>query len=168
MNWPGFHLHWRQVRKVAGVVIFRSSATVYFANAELYEEALGKKVRACVHTHTHSSNFCAINSSAELKKKPHFWLTNYWPNISPIHTSPPWQTLFKTSSHHFSSRLSFLWNLCLNPRPAPPPPPPSSASSASSSSSVTSGETEWGKLQDGWQKVEVGWLRRGVRIRKER
>lgn len=46
LNWPGFHLTWLQVRKVAGVVIFRSSCTLYFANAELYEQALGKKVRA--------------------------------------------------------------------------------------------------------------------------
>lgn len=34
---------YNQVRKVPGVVIFRSSATLYFANAELYEGALAKK-----------------------------------------------------------------------------------------------------------------------------
>ncbi len=33
-----------QVREVSGITIFRSSATMYFANAELYLEALKKKV----------------------------------------------------------------------------------------------------------------------------
>ncbi len=33
-----------QVREVPGITIFRSSATMYFANAELYLEALEKKV----------------------------------------------------------------------------------------------------------------------------
>ena len=33
-----------QVREVPGITIFRSSATVYFANAELYLEALKQKV----------------------------------------------------------------------------------------------------------------------------
>ncbi|KAM6924622.1 solute carrier family 26 member 6 isoform 2-T2 [Xenentodon cancila] len=32
-----------QVKQVPGVLIFRSSATLYFANAEMYQEALGKK-----------------------------------------------------------------------------------------------------------------------------
>ncbi|XP_077457641.1 solute carrier family 26 member 6 [Stigmatopora argus] len=32
-----------QVREVPGILIFRSSATLYFANAEMYQEALGKK-----------------------------------------------------------------------------------------------------------------------------
>ncbi|XP_077580447.1 solute carrier family 26 member 6 [Stigmatopora nigra] len=32
-----------QVREVPGIMIFRSSATLYFANAEMYQEALGKK-----------------------------------------------------------------------------------------------------------------------------
>ncbi|XP_054602323.1 solute carrier family 26 member 6 isoform X1 [Nothobranchius furzeri] len=32
-----------QVRQVPGILIFRSSATLYFANAEMYQEALGKK-----------------------------------------------------------------------------------------------------------------------------
>ncbi|XP_075882279.1 solute carrier family 26 member 6-like [Nelusetta ayraudi] len=45
---PGTDLYrpvdeYNQVRKVPGVVIFRSSATLYFANAELYEGALAKK-----------------------------------------------------------------------------------------------------------------------------
>ncbi|XP_029013302.1 solute carrier family 26 member 6-like [Betta splendens] len=32
-----------QVRQVPGIAIFRSSATLYFANAEMYQDALGKK-----------------------------------------------------------------------------------------------------------------------------
>ncbi|XP_034447744.1 solute carrier family 26 member 6-like [Hippoglossus hippoglossus] len=32
-----------QVRQVPGILIFRSSATLYFANAEMYQDALGKK-----------------------------------------------------------------------------------------------------------------------------
>ncbi|XP_067447772.1 solute carrier family 26 member 6 [Thunnus thynnus] len=32
-----------QVKKVPGVLIFRSSATLYFANAEMYQDALGEK-----------------------------------------------------------------------------------------------------------------------------
>nr|XP_046253622.1 solute carrier family 26 member 6 isoform X2 [Scatophagus argus] len=32
-----------QVRQVPGILIFRSSATLYFANAEMYQNALGKK-----------------------------------------------------------------------------------------------------------------------------
>uniref|UniRef100_A0A3Q2PSD7 Solute carrier family 26 member 6 n=1 Tax=Fundulus heteroclitus TaxID=8078 RepID=A0A3Q2PSD7_FUNHE len=34
-----------QVRQVPGVLIFRSSATLYFANAEMYQEALGEKAK---------------------------------------------------------------------------------------------------------------------------
>ncbi|KAM6983046.1 LOW QUALITY PROTEIN: solute carrier family 26 member 6 [Tautogolabrus adspersus] len=34
---------YNQVRKVPGMLIFRSSATLYFANAEMYQEALGRK-----------------------------------------------------------------------------------------------------------------------------
>ncbi|XP_073325629.1 solute carrier family 26 member 6 isoform X1 [Pagrus major] len=34
---------YNQVRPVPGVLIFRSSATLYFANAEMYQDALGKK-----------------------------------------------------------------------------------------------------------------------------
>lgn len=37
----------RQVREVPGITIFRSSATIYFANAELYLEALKQKVHIC-------------------------------------------------------------------------------------------------------------------------
>ncbi|XP_059190071.1 solute carrier family 26 member 6-like isoform X2 [Centropristis striata] len=32
-----------QVKRVPGILIFRSSATLYFANAEMYQEALGEK-----------------------------------------------------------------------------------------------------------------------------
>lgn len=35
-----------QVNLVPGILIFRSSATLYFANAEMYQDALGAKVRA--------------------------------------------------------------------------------------------------------------------------
>ncbi|XP_060912615.1 solute carrier family 26 member 6 isoform X2 [Labrus mixtus] len=34
---------YNQVRKVPGILIFRSSATLYFANAEMYQDALGRK-----------------------------------------------------------------------------------------------------------------------------
>ncbi|XP_069382577.1 solute carrier family 26 member 6-like [Paralichthys olivaceus] len=34
---------YNQVRPVPGILIFRSSATLYFANAEMYQDALGKK-----------------------------------------------------------------------------------------------------------------------------
>ncbi|KAM7412292.1 hypothetical protein PAMA_021985 [Pampus argenteus] len=34
---------YNQVRQVPGVLIFRSSATLYFANAEMYQDALGEK-----------------------------------------------------------------------------------------------------------------------------
>lgn len=33
-----------QARQIPGITIFRSSSTVYFANAELYLEALKEKV----------------------------------------------------------------------------------------------------------------------------
>lgn len=35
-----------QVNEIPGVVIFRSSATLYFANAEMYQDALAEKVRS--------------------------------------------------------------------------------------------------------------------------
>ncbi|KAI4823521.1 hypothetical protein KUCAC02_012104, partial [Chaenocephalus aceratus] len=34
---------YNQVKRVPGILIFRSSATLYFANAEMYQEALGEK-----------------------------------------------------------------------------------------------------------------------------
>lgn len=39
-----FYLNIFQAREVPGLTIFRSSATVYFANAELYLDALKEKV----------------------------------------------------------------------------------------------------------------------------
>ncbi|XP_053280654.1 solute carrier family 26 member 6 [Pleuronectes platessa] len=36
---------YKQVRQVQGILIFRSSATLYFANAEMYQDALGKKIQ---------------------------------------------------------------------------------------------------------------------------
>uniref|UniRef100_A0A6Q2ZBG7 STAS domain-containing protein n=1 Tax=Esox lucius TaxID=8010 RepID=A0A6Q2ZBG7_ESOLU len=35
-----------QVKEIPGIVIFRSSATLYFANAEMYQDALADKVRS--------------------------------------------------------------------------------------------------------------------------
>lgn len=40
-----------QVQEVPGITIFRSSATVYFANAELYLEALKEKVETIISGH---------------------------------------------------------------------------------------------------------------------
>lgn len=37
-----------QAKEISGITIFRSSATIYYANAELYQEALLEKV----HKHT--------------------------------------------------------------------------------------------------------------------
>uniref|UniRef100_A0A8D3CCA2 SLC26A/SulP transporter domain-containing protein n=1 Tax=Scophthalmus maximus TaxID=52904 RepID=A0A8D3CCA2_SCOMX len=34
---------YNQVRQVPGILVFRSSATLYFANAEMYQDAVGKK-----------------------------------------------------------------------------------------------------------------------------
>uniref|UniRef100_A0A6Q2XGV2 STAS domain-containing protein n=1 Tax=Esox lucius TaxID=8010 RepID=A0A6Q2XGV2_ESOLU len=38
-----------QVKEIPGIVIFRSSATLYFANAEMYQDALADKVRSNIH-----------------------------------------------------------------------------------------------------------------------
>uniref|UniRef100_A0A669CCK1 SLC26A/SulP transporter domain-containing protein n=1 Tax=Oreochromis niloticus TaxID=8128 RepID=A0A669CCK1_ORENI len=48
--------------QVPGILIFRSSATLYFANAEMYQDALNSKVR------THISLTEASNQSLTLKK----------------------------------------------------------------------------------------------------
>ncbi|XP_061636615.1 solute carrier family 26 member 6 isoform X3 [Phyllopteryx taeniolatus] len=45
---PNTEVYWpledtNHVREVPGILIFRSSATLYFANAEMYQDALGKK-----------------------------------------------------------------------------------------------------------------------------
>uniref|UniRef100_A0A671XQ54 Solute carrier family 26 member 6, like 1 n=1 Tax=Sparus aurata TaxID=8175 RepID=A0A671XQ54_SPAAU len=52
-NVPGTELYvdmetHKEAREIPGVTIFRSSATVYFANAELYLEALKEKVYTCM------------------------------------------------------------------------------------------------------------------------
>ncbi|MEQ2219616.1 hypothetical protein XENOCAPTIV_020835, partial [Xenoophorus captivus] len=39
-----------QAKQVPGILIFRSSATLYFANAEMYQEALGEKVTTQTQT----------------------------------------------------------------------------------------------------------------------
>uniref|UniRef100_A0AAQ5Y9N2 STAS domain-containing protein n=1 Tax=Amphiprion ocellaris TaxID=80972 RepID=A0AAQ5Y9N2_AMPOC len=67
---------YNQVRHVPGIVIFRSSATLYFANAEMYQDALGEKVRkhsGMPHLHTETTpitirlfhSFLVINSSPQ-------------------------------------------------------------------------------------------------------
>lgn len=43
-----------QTREIPGITIFRSSSTVYFANAELYLEALKEKV--CFESFLHFLN----------------------------------------------------------------------------------------------------------------
>uniref|UniRef100_A0A6Q2YJZ4 STAS domain-containing protein n=1 Tax=Esox lucius TaxID=8010 RepID=A0A6Q2YJZ4_ESOLU len=42
-----------QVKEIPGIVIFRSSATLYFANAEMYQDALADKVRSNVSQQQH-------------------------------------------------------------------------------------------------------------------
>jgi hypothetical protein len=42
-----------QVREIPGITIFRSSSTVYFANADLYLEALKEKVNTLDHIRIH-------------------------------------------------------------------------------------------------------------------
>lgn len=43
------NLTYPQAREVPGVKVFRSSATMYFANAELYSDMLKQRVRPGVH-----------------------------------------------------------------------------------------------------------------------
>uniref|UniRef100_A0A3Q4N9S9 Solute carrier family 26 member 6 n=1 Tax=Neolamprologus brichardi TaxID=32507 RepID=A0A3Q4N9S9_NEOBR len=62
---------YHQVQNMPGILIFRSSATLYFANAEMYQEALNSKHTTATHTHTEKKKqpntscrrFRAINSS---------------------------------------------------------------------------------------------------------
>uniref|UniRef100_A0A671YXR5 Solute carrier family 26 member 6 n=1 Tax=Sparus aurata TaxID=8175 RepID=A0A671YXR5_SPAAU len=59
---------YNQVRPVPGILIFRSSATLYFANAEMYQESLGKKVRTHTHTHTHTEGDNGTSHSLKCQK----------------------------------------------------------------------------------------------------
>ncbi|KAM4570601.1 solute carrier family 26 member 6 [Fundulus diaphanus] len=54
-----------QVKQVPGVLIFRSSATLYFANAEMYQEALGEKSGIDI------TKILSIKKKLEAKRKRH-------------------------------------------------------------------------------------------------
>ncbi|KAM3618162.1 uncharacterized protein V6R79_016556 [Siganus canaliculatus] len=54
-----------QVKEVPGIVIFRSSATLYFANAEMYESALARK------TGINITKLLSAKKKLEAKKKRH-------------------------------------------------------------------------------------------------
>uniref|UniRef100_A0A7N6AMR6 SLC26A/SulP transporter domain-containing protein n=1 Tax=Anabas testudineus TaxID=64144 RepID=A0A7N6AMR6_ANATE len=45
MNPHTYNFALKMTQQVPGIFIFRSSATIYFANAEMYQDALGKKVK---------------------------------------------------------------------------------------------------------------------------
>ncbi|XP_041858946.1 solute carrier family 26 member 6 isoform X2 [Melanotaenia boesemani] len=54
-----------QAKQVPGILIFRSSATLYFANAEMYQEALGKKSGIDI------MKFLSAKKKLEAKRKRH-------------------------------------------------------------------------------------------------
>uniref|UniRef100_A0A672GGY2 STAS domain-containing protein n=1 Tax=Salarias fasciatus TaxID=181472 RepID=A0A672GGY2_SALFA len=54
-----------QVRQVPGILIFRSSATLYFANAEMYQDALGEKSGIDI------TKILSARKKLEAKKKRH-------------------------------------------------------------------------------------------------
>ncbi|KAM4736770.1 solute carrier family 26 member 6 isoform 2-T2 [Anableps anableps] len=54
-----------QAKQVPGVLIFRSSATLYFANAEMYQEALGEKSGVDI------TKILSIKKKLEVKRKRH-------------------------------------------------------------------------------------------------
>ncbi|XP_057685938.1 solute carrier family 26 member 6 [Corythoichthys intestinalis] len=54
-----------EVREVPGILIFRSSATLYFANAEMYQDALGKKFGCDI------TKILSAKKKLEAKKKKH-------------------------------------------------------------------------------------------------
>ncbi|KAK2851156.1 hypothetical protein Q5P01_007432 [Channa striata] len=54
---------YNQVRQVPGIFIFRSSATLYFANAEMYQDALGKKCGIDI------TKFLSAKKKLEAKRK---------------------------------------------------------------------------------------------------
>ncbi|KAL3063916.1 hypothetical protein OYC64_000272 [Pagothenia borchgrevinki] len=56
---------YNQVKRVPGILIFRSSATLYFANAEMYQEALGEKSGINI------TKFLSAKKKLEAKRKRH-------------------------------------------------------------------------------------------------
>ncbi|KAI3357252.1 hypothetical protein L3Q82_015701 [Scortum barcoo] len=54
-----------QLRQLPGILIFRSSATLYFANAEMYQNALGKKAGIDI------TKILSVKKKLEAKKKRH-------------------------------------------------------------------------------------------------
>uniref|UniRef100_A0A7N6B3R0 SLC26A/SulP transporter domain-containing protein n=1 Tax=Anabas testudineus TaxID=64144 RepID=A0A7N6B3R0_ANATE len=54
-----------QVKQVPGIFIFRSSATIYFANAEMYQDALGKKCGVDI------TKLLSAKKKLEAKRKRH-------------------------------------------------------------------------------------------------
>ncbi|KAK1897738.1 Solute carrier family 26 member 6 [Dissostichus eleginoides] len=56
---------YNQVTRVPGILIFRSSATLYFANAEMYQEALGEKSGIDI------TKFLSAKKKLEAKRKRH-------------------------------------------------------------------------------------------------
>lgn len=56
-----------QVKQIPGIVIFRSSATLYFANAEMYTDALYEKVHTLTEAAKHS--FTHINKETSHKQQ---------------------------------------------------------------------------------------------------
>ncbi|XP_033943145.1 solute carrier family 26 member 6-like [Pseudochaenichthys georgianus] len=56
---------YNQVKRVPGILIFRSSATLYFANAEMYQEALGEKSGIDI------TKFLSAKKKLEAKRKRH-------------------------------------------------------------------------------------------------
>uniref|UniRef100_A0A3Q0SGS5 Solute carrier family 26 member 6 n=1 Tax=Amphilophus citrinellus TaxID=61819 RepID=A0A3Q0SGS5_AMPCI len=56
---------YHQVKKVPGILIFRSSATLYFANAEMYQDALGAKSGIDI------TKFLSAKKKLEAKRKRH-------------------------------------------------------------------------------------------------
>uniref|UniRef100_A0A672FX40 STAS domain-containing protein n=1 Tax=Salarias fasciatus TaxID=181472 RepID=A0A672FX40_SALFA len=59
-----------QVRQVPGILIFRSSATLYFANAEMYQDALGEKVKTVTQAQpSNSSTLCSNISRITMEIK---------------------------------------------------------------------------------------------------
>uniref|UniRef100_A0A8D3E0R3 SLC26A/SulP transporter domain-containing protein n=1 Tax=Scophthalmus maximus TaxID=52904 RepID=A0A8D3E0R3_SCOMX len=109
---------YNQVRQVPGILVFRSSATLYFANAEMYQDAVGKKVRT-THTHTHTYTH-RIKNKPTPSTVPRQKISIE--NISYLHING-WLTLHDKIDYHSNSHicwrcnlLAFKWGLfcCLN------------------------------------------------------
>lgn len=58
-----------QVKEIPGIMIFRSSATLYFANAEMYIDALYEKVDICKqYSHIYSDTYLFTHIYKTVKK----------------------------------------------------------------------------------------------------